>query len=103
VRHEIPAQIVHETPDSLAFRDINPQAPYHVLVIPKKHVASLAVLDDAAVVGKLAHVAAELARQEGFADQGYRVVINTNEHGGQTVNHLHLHVLAGRHMRWPPG
>jgi histidine triad (HIT) family protein len=103
VRKEIPAKIVHETGDTLAFRDINPQAPQHILVIPKRHVANLNVLTDHALVGKLTSAAAEIARQEGVADSGYRVVINTLADGGQTVDHLHLHVLGGRHMSWPPG
>jgi histidine triad (HIT) family protein len=102
-RGEIPAQIIHQTPETIAFRDINPQAPYHALVVPRRHIASLNDLDDFPLAGRLAHVAAELARQEGFADNGYRVVINTNRDGGQTVGHLHLHLLAGRHMTWPPG
>jgi len=103
VRREIPAKIVHETPDALAFRDINPQAPQHILVIPRRHVANLNALDDSALVGTLAAVATDVARKEGFADNGYRVVINTLADGGQTVDHLHLHVLGGRHMKWPPG
>jgi histidine triad (HIT) family protein len=103
VRGEIPAKIVHETPDTLAFRDINPQAPQHILVIPRRHVANLNELDDHALVAKLTAAAAEIARKEGVADPGYRVVINTRADGGQTVDHLHLHLLGGRHMRWPPG
>lgn len=103
VRKEIPAKIVSETPDTLAFRDINPQAPQHVLVIPRRHVSNLNELDDPSVIGRLSEVARTIARNEGFADSGYRVVINTLGDGGQTVDHLHLHVLGGRHMRWPPG
>ena len=103
VRKEIPAKIVNETTDTLAFRDINPQAPQHILVIPKRHIANLNTLDDHAVVGKLTAVASEIAHKEGFADSGYRVVVNTLADGGQTVDHLHLHVLGGRHMKWPPG
>jgi len=87
----------------LAFRDINAQAPSHFLVIPKRHIASLDNADDSVELGRLMQLAARVARDNGIADDGYRVVINTNVHGGQTVNHLHLHVLGGRQMKWPPG
>ncbi len=103
VRREIPAKIVLETEDCLAFRDIKPQAPVHVVVIPKEHVASLNEAKDAAMVGRLGLVAAEIARSEGIAESGFRTVINTNGDGGPTVFHLHLHLLGGRHMAWPPG
>jgi histidine triad (HIT) family protein len=103
VRGEIPAKLVADTEDCLAFRDVNPQAPLHVLVIPKRHVASLATADDAALVGRLSLVAAEIARREGFEEHGYRTVVNTNGDAGQTVFHLHLHLLAGRRLSWPPG
>ena len=103
VRREIPAKIVSETPDTIAFRDINPQAPQHILVIPRRHVANLNAVDDHALISRLTEAATAIARNEGFADTGYRVVINTLADGGQTVDHLHLHVLGGRHMRWPPG
>jgi histidine triad (HIT) family protein len=103
VRGEIPASMVLETDECIAIRDINPQAPVHVVVIPKEHVASLEAVKDAALVGRLALVAAEVARREGIAESGYRTVINTNADGGQTVFHLHQHVLGGRHMKWPPG
>ena len=103
VRGEIPATLVYETPEVVAFRDINPQSPYHVVIIPRDHVASLNDVGDAAVVGRLALAATALAKREGFADQGYRTVINTNSNGGQTVYHLHMHLLAGRHHAWPPG
>jgi len=103
VRKEIPAKIVHETADTLAFRDINPQAPQHILVIPKRHIANLNTLDDPSVVARLTDAARAIASQEGFADNGYRAVINTLADGGQTVDHLHVHVLAGRQMTWPPG
>ena len=92
-----------ETPECVAFRDINPQAPVHVLVIPREHVASLNEARDAATIGRLALVAAEIAREEGIADGGYRTVINTNADAGQTVFHVHLHLLGGRRMGWPPG
>ena len=103
VRREIPAKIVLETEECIAFRDINAQAPVHVVVIPKEHVASLDAVTDAATIGRLGLVAAEVARREGVAESGYRTVINTNADGGQTVLHLHLHLLGGRHMGWPPG
>ena len=103
VRGEIPARIVHETEHTVAFADINPQAPLHVLVIPREHVASLAEAKDPALIGRLALAAAEIARAEGAEAAGYRTVINTNADAGQTVFHLHLHLLAGRRMKWPPG
>lgn len=103
VRREIPAKIVHETPDTLAFRDINPQAPQHILVIPRRHTANLNTLDDSSVMARLTEAARTIARDEGFADKGYRLVINTLADGGQTVDHLHVHLLGGRHMQWPPG
>ncbi len=100
---EIPARMVAETDDSIAFRDITPQAPVHILVIPRRHVDSLAAAYDDAELGHLMALAAKVARDEGIAESGYRVVINTNDDGGQTVHHLHLHVLGGRRMSWPPG
>ena len=105
IRREIPADIVYEDDELLAFRDVNPQAPVHVLFIPKKPIATLddATAEDAALLGRLLLAAADYARREGFAAQGYRTVLNCNEYGGQTVFHLHLHLLAGRHMHWPPG
>jgi len=103
VRKEIPAAIVTETEDCVAFRDVNPQAPVHILVVPRKHIASLNETDDAALVGRLAVVAAGLARKEGIAERGYRTVINTNADAGQTVFHVHLHLLGGRRLGWPPG
>ncbi len=103
VRGDIPVQLVFENSDCVAFRDINPQAPLHVLVVPRAHVASLNDAHDAAAIGSLALAAAEIARAEGFADSGYRTVINTNAAAGQTVFHLHLHLLGGRSMSWPPG
>lgn len=102
-RKEIPAQIVAETEHCLAFRDISPQAPTHVLVIPKEHVDSLSTVQDPLVAGRVALLAAEVARMLGATDAGYRVVMNTGVDGGQTVNHLHAHLLAGRAMHWPPG
>lgn len=105
VRREIPADIVYEDDDVLAFRDINPQAPVHVLFIPKRAVATLNDLADAdaTLVGKLVVAAARWAKAQGFAEDGYRCVMNCNRDGGQTVFHIHLHLLAGRAMHWPPG
>jgi len=102
---EIPASKVYEDTDVLAFNDINPRAPLHVLVIPKQHIATtndLAATDEA-LVGKLVRTAAALAAQKGYADRGYRVVFNCNAEAGQTVFHIHLHLLAGRNLGWPPG
>jgi len=103
VRREIPATVVAETDDCVAFRDINPQAPVHVLVVPRQHVTSLNETTDAKLVGRLAVLAAEIARKEGIAEAGYRTVINTNAGAGQTVFHIHLHLLGGRRLGWPPG
>jgi histidine triad (HIT) family protein len=100
IRREIPAG-----EHVLGFKDISPQAPVHVLFIPKTPVATLNELaaDQAELVGRLVIAAASYAKAEGFAEDGYRVVMNCNEHGGQTVFHIHLHLLAGRHLAWPPG
>ena len=105
VRREIPADIVYEDDDVLAFRDLNPQAPVHVLFVPKRALATLndATPADAELIGKLVLAAAAYAKREGLDKDGYRTVINCNEHGGQTVFHLHVHLLAGRRMHWPPG
>jgi len=105
VAGRIPAEVVHQDDRVLAFRDIDPKAPVHVLVIPKRHVTSLADAKpgDDAVLGALLLTAAEIARAEGVAEAGYRTVVNTRDDGGQTVGHLHVHLLAGRAMRWPPG
>jgi histidine triad (HIT) family protein len=105
IRREIPAQIVYEDDDVLAFRDIQPQAPVHVLFVPKRAVATLNDLEgsDAVLVGKLVLAAATFAKREGFAEAGYRTVFNCNPDGGQSVYHIHLHLLAGRQMTWPPG
>lgn len=103
LRREIPATLVAEDAHCIAFRDINPQAPTHVLVIPREHVATLDAVTDPALLGRVMHFAAVVARQEGIVDSGYRTVINTNAGAGQTVFHLHAHVLGGRPMTWPPG
>ena len=103
VRGEIPATLVAENEHCVAFRDINPQAPTHVLIVPREHVASLNEARDPALVGRVALFAAEIARKEGIAERGYRTVFNTNADAGQTVFHLHLHLLGGRQLGWPPG
>ena len=100
---EIPATIVKRDGRLLAFRDINPQAPTHVLIIPTQHVSSLNDARDAGLLGEMLVFAGNLAREEGIAERGYRVVVNTNPDGGQTVFHLHAHLLGGRRMTWPPG
>jgi len=105
IRREIPADIVYEDEDVLAFRDINPQAPQHVLFIPRKPVPTLNDLgeDDALLIGRLVLAATAYAKAQGFAENGYRCVINCNGDGGQSVYHLHLHLLGGRRLAWPPG
>jgi len=104
VAGEIPADIVYESETALAFRDINPQAPTHILVIPRKHIATINDItdDDHALVGSLYTVAKEMAAAEGIAEDGYRAVMNCNQHAGQSVFHIHLHVLGGKPMGWPP-
>ena len=103
VAGEIPATIVKRTDGALAFKDLNPQAPTHLLVIPTTHVGSLNDTKDGKMLGDLLSFAREVAKEAGIATKGYRVVVNTNPDGGQTVFHLHLHVLGGRAMHWPPG
>lgn len=101
----IPADIVYESDTAIAFRDINPQAPTHVLIIPRKHIATINDIEeeDHSLVGSLYAAAQYIARQEGFAEQGYRAVMNCNAAAGQTVFHIHLHLLGGRALSWPPG
>jgi len=105
VAGQIPATIVYQNDDVVAFRDITPQAPAHVLVVPRRHVASLNDLgpDDDALVGQMVRAAAAIAKDQGHADRGYRTVFNCNADAGQTVFHIHLHLLGGRKMAWPPG
>ena len=100
---EIPATIVKRGDGMLAFKDLNAQAPTHLLVIPTTHVGTLNDVKDPASLGKLLAFARDVAQEAGIAGKGYRVVVNTNPDGGQTVFHLHLHVLGGRPMKWPPG
>ena len=103
VRGEIPVSTIAENEHAIAFRDISPQAPVHVLVVPRRHVASLAEADNALEVGAIALLAAQVARAEGIDGSGYRTVMNSGADGGQTVHHLHMHLLGGRAMKWPPG
>jgi len=105
VAGEIPADFVRKSEHLMAFRDIAPQAPVHVLVIPKEHVPSLAVAESghADLLGELLLTAGEIARAEGISEGGYRCVVNTGDDGGQSVHHLHVHLLGGRSMEWPPG
>ena len=102
---QIPGSLVYEDQDVAAFRDINPQAPLHVLIVPRRHIATLNDLTQAddAVVGSMFRAAAALAKRHGCADRGYRTVFNTNREAGQTVFHIHLHLLGGRALGWPPG
>ena len=102
---EIPATVVRQDEHTVAFRDLDPKAPLHVLVIPRKHIASINDLadDDAAVMGALLIAARDVAASEGIAESGYRLVVNTGAAANQTVHHVHLHVMGGRDMRWPPG
>lgn len=102
---QIPAAVTYRDNDLLAFKDVNPRAPFHQLVIPTRHIASLAaaVPDDAIIFGKLMIAGATLARDAGYGDVGFRVVMNAGASAGQTVFHVHLHVLAGRELAWPPG
>jgi len=105
VKKEIPAKVVFEDETLIAIEDINPAAPVHVLIMPKDHIASLAEIkkDDETLLGNIQIVAAHLARELKLNDQGYRLVNNCGEWGGQTVMHLHYHLLGGRHFGWPPG
>jgi histidine triad (HIT) family protein len=105
VEKKIPAKIVHEDDQTLAFDDINPQAPVHTLVIPKKHVAAVQEYgpQDQSLIGHLLLACTKVAKDKGLAESGYRLVANTGRDGGQTVSHLHFHVMGGRHMGWPPG
>ena len=102
---EIPGKFVHQDDEVVAIQDINAQAPLHVLIIPRKHIATLNDLkpEDDALVGSMFRRAAELAKQQGYEQRGYRAVFNTNREAGQSVFHIHLHLLAGRSLSWPPG
>ena len=104
-RREIPAQIVYQDDEVTAFRDVNPEAPTHILIVPNRVIPTLndATADDQMLLGKLLLTAQKLAREMGIADSGYRVVMNCNADGGQSVYHIHLHLLGGRKRTWPPG
>lgn len=105
IQREISAEIVYEDEECLAFRDIHPQAPTHILLIPKKEIPSTAELreEDKELLGHLMLKASLIADREGIAEDGYRLVVNTRAFGGQTVHHLHIHILGGRPLSWPPG
>jgi histidine triad (HIT) family protein len=105
VKGDIPAATIYEDERLYAFKDINPQAPLHALIVPKRHIPSLNELspDDDALVGEMVRRASAIAQQHGYGDRGFRTVFNTNADAGQTVFHIHLHVLAGRGLTWPPG
>ena len=102
---EVPAKVVYEDKEVIAFHDVHPQAPVHVVVIPRRHWARISELEqaDAAVVGKIVLTANRIAQDLKIAEQGYRLVMNCNAYGGQTVYHVHLHLMGGRPMQWPPG
>ncbi len=105
VNGELSSDIVYDDETVIAFKDINPQAPHHILIIPKKHIASVSEVsaEDEPLLGHLCGVAARLAEKIGVAEAGYRLVVNSGPHGGQAVAHLHVHLLAGRQLTWPPG
>ena len=105
INREIPADIVYENDDIIAFNDINPQAPVHVLIVPKKEIKTLNHLEvqDQEIIGKMFIAAKKLAKELNIDENGYRTVFNCNDHGGQTVFHIHLHLLGGRQLAWPPG
>ncbi len=105
VRGDIPCEKVYEDEELLAFRDVDPKAPVHILIIPKRHIETINDIGnkDSALTGKMVHAAAVIARKEGIDIKGYRLVFNCNDDGGQAVYHIHLHLLGGRKMTWPPG
>ncbi len=105
ISKKVPAKIIYEDESVLAFEDINPQAPVHTLVIPKKHISTALDIEeqDGALLGHLFLTAGEIAKGKGIAERGFRLVVNTNPEAGQTVYHVHIHILGGRHMHWPPG
>ncbi|MBX3043435.1 MAG: histidine triad nucleotide-binding protein [Candidatus Kapabacteria bacterium] len=104
INREIPAEIVYEDDDVIAFNDISPKAPVHVLVVPKKHIITLNDADetDAALLGKVILTASKIAKEKGIADRGYRIVVNCNQEGGQSVYHIHFHLIGGKQLGWSP-
>ena len=104
-QEKIPARIIYKDDDVVAFHDISPKAPHHILIIPRKHIATLNDVTEADIplIGKIIHCAKELAAQIGISEPGYRLVFNCNDHAGQAIYHIHCHLLGGRHMHWPPG
>lgn len=105
INKEIPAKVAYEDDQVIAFHDANPQAPIHLLIVPKKHIASIMEINDenSTLLKEIARVAQNLARENNIDNKGFRLVVNTGEEGGQTVNHLHFHLLGGRFLTWPPG
>lgn len=105
VDKSIPANVVYEDDLVVAFRDINPQAATHILIVPRRHIPTIndITVQDNSLIGHMVHTAKQLAADEGYSDSGFRLVFNCNEHGGQTVYHIHLHLIAGRQLGWPPG
>ena len=105
INREIPADIIYEDDEILAFNDINPQAPIHILIIPKKEIKTINDIhsEDTAIIGKLFLIAKKIAKQVDISEDGYRLVMNCNEYGGQSVYHIHLHLIGGRKLSWPPG
>ena len=105
INKEIEANIIYEDNEVLAFEDINPQAPTHILIIPKKEISTINDIEneDASLIGKLVLIAKNIAQEKGIDSSGYRLVMNCNEHGGQTVFHIHMHLIGGRQLIWPPG
>ena len=102
---KIPAKLVYEDSEAFAFEDLHPQAPVHVLIVPKKHISTALDItgEDAGLIGHLFRIAGQLAKEKGIAEQGFRLIMNTNSEAGQSVYHIHLHLLGGRQMHWPPG
>ena len=105
ISKEIPSDIVYEDNEFLAFNDINPQAPIHILIIPKKRIAAISDLDsnDSKLVGQMVVIASKIAKEKEISEDGYRLIFNCNENGGQSVYHIHLHLIGGRKLSWPPG
>jgi histidine triad (HIT) family protein len=105
IEGKVKGELVYEDPSVVAFKDIGPKAPVHILIVPRRHIASLLDLEpsDGPLVGEIFRVAAKLAQEQGIANKGFRVVVNCGADAGQTVLHLHYHLLGGRHMNWPPG